>query len=176
MYFGETQILENRINDFVSVAKDLKIKEISEEKDETEDDVQDPTMNATNTHLRESIDEINVKAETKVTSSDWSVAKHRQRLIAKNDRNFSCDECDAIFSKTGNLNRHVQSKHAGLRYPCTKCDYQATTQQHLDNHTNSKHIGVKYPCTKCDYKATQKSSLKKHYDSIHAGIRSMSAL
>merc|ERR1739838_315100 len=31
MYFGETQIFENRINDFVSVAKDLEVKEISEE-------------------------------------------------------------------------------------------------------------------------------------------------
>ena len=29
MYFGETQIFENRINDFVTVAKDLEIKEIS---------------------------------------------------------------------------------------------------------------------------------------------------
>ena len=34
MYFGETQIFENRINDFVSVAKDLELKEISEEQEE----------------------------------------------------------------------------------------------------------------------------------------------
>merc|ERR1712183_1239433 len=38
MYFGETQIFENRINDFVSVAKDLEVKEISEEQEETEED------------------------------------------------------------------------------------------------------------------------------------------
>ena len=37
MYFGETQIFENRINDFVSVAKDLQLKAISEgQKDEKE--------------------------------------------------------------------------------------------------------------------------------------------
>merc|ERR1712051_444298 len=34
MYFGETQIFENRINHFVNVAKDLEVKEISEEQDE----------------------------------------------------------------------------------------------------------------------------------------------
>ena len=34
IYFGETQIFEDRINDFVSVAKDLEVKEISE-KDHT---------------------------------------------------------------------------------------------------------------------------------------------
>merc|ERR1712212_966229 len=38
MYFGETQIFENRINDLVSVAKDLEVKEISEEQEETEED------------------------------------------------------------------------------------------------------------------------------------------
>merc|ERR1712168_1352987 len=34
MYFGETQIFEQRINDFVTVAKDLEVKEISEEREE----------------------------------------------------------------------------------------------------------------------------------------------
>merc|ERR1712212_788142 len=34
MYFGETQIFESRINDFVSVAKDLEVKEISDKQDE----------------------------------------------------------------------------------------------------------------------------------------------
>ena len=37
MYFGETQIFENRINDFVIVAKELEVKEISEEQEETEE-------------------------------------------------------------------------------------------------------------------------------------------
>merc|ERR1739848_789724 len=41
MYFGETQIFENRINDFVSVAKDLEMKEISEGQEENEDKVQE---------------------------------------------------------------------------------------------------------------------------------------
>merc|ERR1712212_1367822 len=40
MYFGETQIFENRINDFVSVAKDLEVKEISDEQDEEDGDDQ----------------------------------------------------------------------------------------------------------------------------------------
>merc|ERR1719187_3128639 len=38
MYFGETQIFENRINDFVSVAKDLEVKEISQEQEENEEE------------------------------------------------------------------------------------------------------------------------------------------
>merc|ERR1712051_684203 len=76
MYFGETQIFENRINEFISVAKDIEIKEIIGEQDETEDNEQEnmeepPTMDDTNDLPTESNDETNVKAETKVTSSDW---------------------------------------------------------------------------------------------------------
>ena len=78
--------ITQRINDFVSVAKDLEIKEISEEQDETENDVQGnteepPTMDATDILLTENNDDTNnVKAEMKVTS-ERSVAKPRQRLI-----------------------------------------------------------------------------------------------
>merc|ERR1711910_156346 len=49
MYFGETQIFENRINDFVSVAKDLEVKEISEEQDDEEDEEQSNTYQAEKT-------------------------------------------------------------------------------------------------------------------------------
>merc|ERR1739838_416826 len=44
MYFGESQIFENSINDFVSVAKDLELKEVSEEQeeDETENETHPP--------------------------------------------------------------------------------------------------------------------------------------
>merc|ERR1739848_639602 len=54
MYFGETQIFENRINDFVSVAKDLEVKEISEEQDdEEESDDQSNTYQAEETDNEE---------------------------------------------------------------------------------------------------------------------------
>ena len=43
MYFGETQIYDNKINDFVSVAKDLEVKEISEQQEE-EDDTENETQ------------------------------------------------------------------------------------------------------------------------------------
>merc|ERR1712212_45176 len=67
MYFGETQIFEKRINDFVSVAKDLEVKEISEEQEETEED-SDPGMNSNNEATMEGDDhtayEQDVKEET----------------------------------------------------------------------------------------------------------------
>merc|ERR1712051_150430 len=118
MYFGETQIFENRINDFVSVAKDLELKEISEGQDENENDAQEnveqPTsMDDTDIFLTENNDKTNVKAESKV-NSDRSVAKARQRSVANDDGNYSCDECEAKFTDRSNLSRHKKSKHEGV--------------------------------------------------------------
>ena len=117
MYFGETQIFENRINDFVSVAKDLEIKEISEEQDEIEEDVlgnieELPTTDETDILLTENNEDTNIKAEMKVTS-ERSVAKPRQRSVARIDGRFSCDECEATFNFAHDVNRHKKSKHEG---------------------------------------------------------------
>ena len=117
MYFGETQIFENRINDFVSLAKDLEIKEISEEQDESEDDLQrnvkePPTLDETNILLAENNDDTNVKAEMIVTP-ERSVAKPRQRSVASTDGRFSCDECEATFAVSWLVGRHKKSKHEG---------------------------------------------------------------
>ena len=71
------------------------------------------------------------------------------------------------ISPPGDLNKHIQSKHEGARYPCDQCDYQATQQFHLQTHVQSKHEGVKYACDQCDYQATQQFSLKRHIQSMH---------
>ena len=71
--------------------------------------MEQPTMDDTDTDtlLADSNDEINVKA------SERSVAKPRQRSVANNDGNFSCNECEATFSRQWLLTRHKQSKHEG---------------------------------------------------------------
>merc|ERR1712051_1137023 len=115
MYFGETQIFENRINDFVSVAKDLELKEISEGQDETEDTEnteEPPAVDERDDYITESSEETEVKAETNVTS-ERSVAKPRQRSVASTDGRFNCDECEAKFTFSTALSRHKKSKHEG---------------------------------------------------------------
>merc|ERR1711936_979813 len=130
MYFGETQIFENRINEFVSVAKDLEVKEISKEHDdeiETAEETQiiEPEEQVQNT--AEFVAEgTTVKAEN---NTERTIARPRQRSIANIEGSFSCDECEAKFTRADSLRTHKKSKHEGVRYPCDQCDYKATTQQ-----------------------------------------------
>ena len=176
MYFGETQIFENRINDFVGVAKDLEVKEISEEQDENaEDEEQSNTYHEEETVNEESTiteEPAGVKSE-QTRNTERSIARPRQKAVANSKGRFICDECEATFTENGSLTKHKQSKHLGVRYPCTECDYKATHQSNLTVHINSKHAGIRYPCTECPDRPsfTKKDHLKIHTESNHLGVR-----
>merc|ERR1712051_1173779 len=126
MYFGETQIFENRINDFVSIAKDLELKEISEEQRdsaEEEDQSQSNTYQEATTADEEPIiaEEPAVMKREETKNTERSIARPRQKAVAKSEGRVNCDECEAAFSSKTNLGHHKKSKHEGMRYPCTEC-------------------------------------------------------
>ena len=50
-----------------------------------------------------------------------------------------CDQCGESFTENRNLTRHIQSKHADVKYSCDKCNYQATRKDNLNRHIKSKH-------------------------------------
>ena len=50
-----------------------------------------------------------------------------------------CDQCGESFTQKCHLNRHIQSKHADVKYSCDKCNYQATRKDNLNRHIKSKH-------------------------------------
>merc|ERR1719427_634632 len=116
MYFGETQIFENRINDFVSVAKDLEVKEISEEQDEEEEgDDQSNTFQAEETVNEEPTitEEPTVVKREQTRNTERSIARPRQKAVANSEGRVNCDECEATFSSKTNLWHHKKAKHEG---------------------------------------------------------------
>ena len=52
---------------------------------------------------------------------------------------FSCDQCGEAFTQQCHVNRHKESKHAGVKYSCDKCSYQATRKDNLSRHMKTKH-------------------------------------
>ena len=39
---------------------------------------------------------------------------------------FACAPFNYQATEKGIIQRHIQSKHEGIKYPCNQCDYQAT--------------------------------------------------
>merc|ERR1712098_356272 len=75
-------------------------------------------------------------------------------LILDDQKPYKCKQCDFQSAIKGNVKKHVQYKHEGIKYPCQQCDFQATQQGSLQQHIKSKHQGTKYPCQLCDFKST----------------------
>ena len=124
MYLGVATFYQDRMNEFLNVAKNLEIKEISK-------DVEFDNENESNEEAEIPDNETNLEAEpqTKTTNSAKSMKFIGSSQIQKtSEGSFDCDQCESKFTQKGNLLRHIQSKHEGVKYACNQCDKQLTLQ------------------------------------------------
>jgi len=192
MHFGVATFFQGRMKEFLNVAKNLEIKEISkdvgfkhseecngEEKDmtetaskefnsetETDDSVKDQLTIETNQNIRRNLTCLQCNAQfTKKSTLNRHIKSIHEAIT------YSCSHCDKTFKQQGTMNRHIKSKHEGVKYICNQCDYQATLKFHLTIHIQSIHDGVKYACNECGHQATHQSSLTQHIRSKHEGFK-----
>ena len=199
IYLGEATFYEERMDEFLAVAKSLEIKELCKAETETHEEeeelgpkdepsVTEPgTLNEniklpiTSVHdankplpeRRKDVVSVNGKYECepcqKTLTSRRGLEHHKQSV--HQGVKYNCYQCDYRASQQCNLTKHIQSKHEGVKYVCDQCDSHFTQQQSLTTHIQSKHEGVKYACDHCDYQATTKSNLKVHFRSKHDGVQ-----
>ena len=56
------------------------------------------------------------------------------------ERPYRCKQCEATFTQTETLNRHMKVVHAGIRaYPCELCSFQGGQAYDLVRHKKSVH-------------------------------------
>ena len=157
MYQGEATFDQDRMNEFLSAAKALDVKEIGT-------NVDDLIQN-----------EAEEKEEVEVNNSN-NKKKKRQTFVrpvegTELEIGFTCDVCNKTFMEKKELNRHIKHLHGEKVFHCQHCDYRATISKYLNNHMKSVHEGIRYPCNKCDFKATQVNNLNIHVKSVHEGQR-----
>merc|ERR1711872_241642 len=63
----------------------------------------------------------------------------KKTLIKIKKMIHKCDQCGESFTENRNLTRHIQSKHADVKYSCDKCNFQAIRKDTLNRHIKSKH-------------------------------------
>ena len=167
IYLGEATFYEERMDEFLAVAKSLEIKALCNAEPETNSEPNaEPLQSDPVTQ--------NDKVEEQYVTSDVSKnhpQKERRREVVSLKGRYECEFCQKTFSTQSNLTLHIKSKHEGVKYACDQCDYQATLKGNLTQHVQSKHEGVKYACDKCDYIAKLKSNLNVHIQSKHEGTK-----
>merc|ERR1712150_22696 len=165
MYLGEGKFYHERMREFLRVAQDLEVKEIS-------DGVELPSEEAEET-VEENIPEESIGEdffeETPSQPEQTKVRPRRPRTELSNDnKSTECLECGAKFTRNDNMVKHYRSKHEGVKYPCNQCDYQATEKGSLQRHIQTKHESIKYRCNQCDYQATTQGNLQSHLSAKHS--------
>ena len=194
IYLGEATFYEERIDEFLAVAKSLEIRELSNAEPKIKNEPDDePTLSdpVTSTeemgkemllsdHLakqapqkRSKVISVNSKYECKPCQKTFTT---RAGLYFHNQSvhqgvKYACDQCDYQATRQSHLTVHIESKHEGVRYACFLCYYQARDKSYLNKHIQSKHEGVKYPCNQCDYKATTQQNLTLHIKNKHEGVK-----
>ena len=166
MYLGQATFYQDRMNDFLNVAKSLEIKEISKNVDSNVDDsIQDQEYdekinNGNSLEEKTIVNPSNVEAEMEQLSSKLNIHMNEAGQ-------YPCEKCDKYYTYKCDLKKHIQSAHEGIKFPCNNCGYKATHKQALLRHIKSIHEGIKFPCDLCGYKATRKDHLYAHEKNKH---------
>ena len=136
MYLGEGRFYQERMGEFIKVAKDLEVKEISKGVD-MQNEEEDVTEEAV--IMEDEEEEVEKVFETGTSSTDQIKVRKPRSQISSDSKSTECPECGAVFTQRHNMLAHYRSKHEGIKYPCNQCDYQATQKGNLQTHIQSRH-------------------------------------
>ena len=174
MYLGVATFYQERMNEFLNVAKNLEIKEISKDVEFEDENVRNEEAEFP---VNENHKEVEDEPQT-ITNTDKNVNSARVRQSTDTSQiqstlegKFECDKCESQFKYRSSLVRHIQSIHEGVKYACNHCDQQFSQDATLHAHIRSIHEGVKYTCNQCDQQFSHDSSLLKHIRSKHEGVK-----
>merc|ERR1712098_88694 len=118
MYLGQATFYQDRMKEFLDVAKLLELKEISK-------DVDCDTV-----ALKDQENDENIQL------SEESVNDHENSI----SQSFILEETEQTFSRTTSF------KNETGQYQCQKCDKQFSNYPNLYKHNKGAHEGKKYQC------------------------------
>ena len=173
VYLGEAGYYGERINEFLSVSKNLEIREIAEgvELNET-NNIESNKQSANENDESDVLSASNQKVEKHELSKGKTIGKYTgNKIVDDIETKYQCQYCDKVSNSRRALLYHTKSKHEGLKYGCNKCGKQYTTQSDLSRHFQSVHEGVKYACNQCDKQYPDHSKLTRHMKSAHEGVK-----
>ena len=166
-YLGQTQVPQTKLQSFLELAKELKMKGIHNE---------DAGKTIENTKVKEA-------QALEPNAINYEVAWKERNMMdqpkGKEDEknlniklpalSLSCDYCPFTTKryKTA-LTEHIQKEHEGVRYPCDHCTHQAKNKQNLRDHKASVHkIDPIFRCMLCDYCTNHSTAWKNHAKHRH---------
>ena len=119
IYLGEASFYQERMEEFLAVAKSLEIKALCNSEGETNDELRDEPKDEPNDQLPSTEKFEEPKAPQR---REGGIVSKKKRYVKVKE----CDQCHKTFFDKSTLNKHIQSVHVGVRFVCDQCDYQAS--------------------------------------------------
>ena len=190
MYYGETQVFESRINEFISVAQDLEIKEIGKMENGQRNDKTEKKPDEAQTMKDESKqfkpkdeDQLNcteeendIEGEAQTPDVDLNINRHPSETpiySIETDPTISVNE-ERVHLENSLSNEIVNSENSDDVNLQPK-DNLETKMHPLDSKRrfapkrNGRNSTGRYKCEQCDYRAEREGTVRSHVESAHEG-------
>ena len=132
MYLGQATFYQDRMNEFISVARSLEIKEIG--KVDFDEGVNVKNENVKYFQSCSGSEENLSNFTEKSKKTETSITSYRNESGL-----YQCDKCEKQFSVRRNMYRHIRSTHEGINYPCNICNQLFTSKFNVDRHIKTYH-------------------------------------
>uniref|UniRef100_A0A1Y1L696 Protein krueppel n=2 Tax=Photinus pyralis TaxID=7054 RepID=A0A1Y1L696_PHOPY len=131
-------------------------------------DVSNSLSNATESKLDSETREFEVSDPTELKDitnpevSDDGITDTEFLKPKENRKLHTCHVCEAKFSRTNHLTRHMTLHRAVLTEQCNRCEKAFATSEHLAKHLQENHIDKPYICTVCNKQFSRGEHLIRH--------------
>ena len=97
------------------------------------------------------------------------VSKHNWERFKPDSH--QCVDCGAVFNDAAQLDCHVRSKHAGMRFACPHCQRTFAWKSGLNEHVKFTHQKLsRYRCETCGKRYAHRSDYYDHL-ATHTGVK-----
>jgi len=193
IYFGETRVCENDLNNFFAIADDLQLKGLKEEVCGNTETVNDENLpsdelqkNATNIKLEDnfvSLPELFDTQELAKSDVEENSPVKERELPVKDALSKSCNITSGFelskrtITNLKDLDETIISmseKHkvgkAEKKYRCRECGKEERDKTDMRKHIERKHIeGISHPCLYCNKRYKTREQHEKHTRNTHKG-------
>ena len=166
IYYGEVNIYQEELDEFLKLAEDLKLKGLAGSETRREDQNQTsrsrkkvsqqdniPKLDNVYDHRIE-----NINNDVEALSEDKSLVSTEQVVLSNN---IAIEELDERIAT-------MMGKNGEGKWTCSVCGNVATQKSNMVNHIEAKHInGMSHPCNQCGKSFRSRNSCTVHVTTFH---------
>ena len=180
IYHGEVNILQEDLDDFLNLAKELQLKGLNNPKEANEEHIQQPSQKHTKSSRTKAYDmsyeKKNLKGFVENITDDRPVEHFDQVPEVGFEETAVVPMYPPVVKATTNyedldetINSMIEKLEHGGKFACKVCGkIEYKDKFNMKSHIEAKHIeGVTHPCNQCGKSFRSRNSLSTHMSVFH---------